>query len=107
MRGIVLRTGKRTLRGFLTFRAEVGRAACQANLLDRRLAAAARLAGPTIGAKLFLVAALQAGAADVIADAGATFLDATLQNRRHGQPQAFSLFTRQFLAWQGRRQPGL
>src|SRR3954453_6412554 len=69
MVGIVHRTARPGLRAFLTRRTEVRGPPGQADALDRRATARARLPRPAVDAELLLVLALQPRPADVVADA--------------------------------------
>src|SRR5437763_1561558 len=60
--------------------AKVARPPRQAGTRDRPAAARTRLPRPPVDAELFLVAALQPRAADVIADARAALLDRVVQH---------------------------
>src|SRR5262249_61813073 len=72
----------------LTARAEVRRAPRQADAGDRRAAARAGLAGVAVDAQLLLEGARLAGAADVVADAGAALVDGPRQHRLDGPAEA-------------------
>src|SRR5438270_487754 len=79
--------GQRPGLRLLTPRAIMGRAPRQLDAHDRRPAAHAGPALSTVDRVLVLKLALQARAADVIADAGAALVDGPRQHRHHGLPQ--------------------
>jgi len=63
----------------------------QTNALDGPAAARARHPGSAVNTKLLLKFPLAAGGTDVIANAGATLIDGTVQNRNDGLTQTLSL----------------
>src|SRR6516164_11622906 len=77
---------------------EMGRAPGQQHFLDRGLAARTRRASLAVDAEFMLELPLQPGAANVIANAGATFLDGPAQDGDDGMLQLAGLSRRQFPA---------
>src|ERR1700682_3885578 len=82
------------------------RASREPDALDRFAAPAARFARSAISQELILILALQAGTADVIADAGDTLLDGPRQHGLDGVAPRASLSGRGFRAELRGVQPG-
>src|SRR5262249_25659472 len=101
--GIVQRTGSVGLRRFLAFGAKVSRSARQANARHRRSTPPTRLARASIGPELVLVLSHESGAANIITDAGAAFVDAAAQDSGNGAAEPVRLSRRQVFAEQGGR----
>src|SRR6516164_527194 len=77
--------------GFLAPRTKMRGPSRQTNALDGPAAARARHPGSAVNTKLLLKFPLAAGGTDVIANAGATLIDGTVQNRNDGLTQTLSL----------------
>src|SRR5262249_54549226 len=91
----------------LTSRTIVGRAASQADALDGPPAIRTRFAGAAVDAEFLLILSLQAGAANVIADAGAALLDGPGEDFDDRIVQAPRLGGAEVAATAGRMQAGL
>src|SRR5207253_8224074 len=91
----------------LAARAQVRGAAGQDDAGNGALAARARLAGAAVDAKLALVIALAAGAADIVTYARAAFGDGAAEHGLNRPAQALGVARRHFVAEQSRMQPRL